>query len=160
MLSESLTALAAAGGTTVVQAMGTDAWTTLRTGIARLFGRGDAGRGEQVALERLDRSLAEVETSADTDRTREHVALAWRTRFEDLFDALSDDERVVVETELRSLLSEAEASPGVSATGFRSAAVGGDLSISAQDGAAAAFNMGDVTLGGSPVPPAPGPTRD
>jgi hypothetical protein len=57
MLTEALTALAAAGGTAVVQAAGKDAWTGFRGRVAKWFARGDTGR-EQVALERLDRTAA------------------------------------------------------------------------------------------------------
>ncbi|MEU6172343.1 hypothetical protein ABZ832_10455 [Streptantibioticus parmotrematis] len=39
MLTEALAAPAAAGGTAVVQAAGTDAWTEVRRTVARLLGR-------------------------------------------------------------------------------------------------------------------------
>ena len=43
MLAEALTALAAAGGTAVVQAAGKDAWTGFRARVAKWFARGDTG---------------------------------------------------------------------------------------------------------------------
>ena len=71
MLAEALTALAAAGGTAVVQAAGTDAWTGFRARVAKWFARGDTGR-EQVALERLDRTAAALGAAGPqrSDRAR------------------------------------------------------------------------------------------
>jgi hypothetical protein len=67
MLEQALTALAAAGGTAVVQAAGTDAWTGLRQAVARWFGRGDRQR-ERVELERLDRTAGELRHPAGSSR--------------------------------------------------------------------------------------------
>lgn len=44
MLGEALTALAAAGGTVVVQAAGTSGWQGFQRAVARWFARGDEGR--------------------------------------------------------------------------------------------------------------------
>jgi hypothetical protein len=52
LAEEALAALAAAGGTAVVQAAGTDAWAGFRSRVAKWFARGDTER-EQIALERL-----------------------------------------------------------------------------------------------------------
>lgn len=57
MLEAALAALAAAGGTAVVEAAGTDAWAGLRARVAQLFGRGDDGR-ERAELARLDATAA------------------------------------------------------------------------------------------------------
>jgi hypothetical protein len=83
MQVETLTALAAAGGTAVVQAAGTDAWTGFRQAVARWFGRGDAQR-EQAELERLDQTAAALETADPTqaDRVRISSEAAWHARIE------------------------------------------------------------------------------
>ncbi|MFC9331267.1 hypothetical protein [Kitasatospora sp. NPDC057015] len=60
---EGLTAMAAAGGAGVVQAAGTDAWTTLRARVARLLGRGRQD-AEEAALERLGRTRQAAELHA------------------------------------------------------------------------------------------------
>ena len=85
MLAEALTALAAAGGTAVVQAAGTDAWAGFRGRVAKWFARGDAGR-EQVALERLDRTAAALEAAepGEVDRVRTGQEASWQTTFRDL----------------------------------------------------------------------------
>jgi hypothetical protein len=53
LLSDALVALAAAGGTAVVQAAGTDLRADFRERVATWFGRGDAER-EHAELERLN----------------------------------------------------------------------------------------------------------
>jgi hypothetical protein len=44
MLAEAFTALAAASGSAVIQAAGTDAWEGFRRQVARLLGQGDQQR--------------------------------------------------------------------------------------------------------------------
>ncbi|MER5471994.1 hypothetical protein [Streptomyces sp. NPDC002685] len=109
MLAEAMTVLAAAGGSAVVQAAGTDAWEGLRSRLAQWFGRGDAAR-ERGELERLERSAAELE-AADTgtaDRVRTRQEAVWTTRIEALLEDLDDDEqRTQAADQLRQLLEEA-----------------------------------------------------
>ncbi|MEV4922240.1 hypothetical protein [Streptomyces roseoverticillatus] len=113
MLSEALVAVAAAGGTAVVQAAGTDAWTGLRERVARWFGRGDEGR-ERAELERLDRTagvLAAADSgsgsgSGDAARVRDRQEGAWQNRFESLLEGLPEEERELVAEELRALVKE------------------------------------------------------
>ncbi|MFF3208460.1 hypothetical protein [Streptomyces sp. NPDC002962] len=59
MLDELASAAAAAGGSAVVQAAGTDLWNGFRGRVAEWFGRGDAVR-ESRELERLDRRASEL----------------------------------------------------------------------------------------------------
>lgn len=113
MLAEAMTVLAAAGGSAVVQAAGTDAWEGLRSRLAQWFGRGDVAR-ERGELERLEDSAAELE-AADTgvaDRVRTRQEAVWATRIETLLEDLDDDEqRAQAADQLRQLLEEAAAAP-------------------------------------------------
>ncbi|MFF5483631.1 hypothetical protein ACFY5C_41140 [Streptomyces sp. NPDC012935] len=108
MLAEAMTVLAAAGGSAVVQAAGTDAWEGLRSRLARWFGRGDTAR-EHSELERLDHSAAELEaadtTVADQVRTRQETA--WTTRIETLLEQLDEQQRAAATAELQQLLKQA-----------------------------------------------------
>jgi hypothetical protein len=74
-----LEALAATGATTVVAAMGTDAWQAARAGTARLFRRRGAGRQELVVAQ-LDDDAALAERAEDPARVREVLAGPWRLR--------------------------------------------------------------------------------
>lgn len=88
MLNEALTAIAAAGGTAVVQAIGTDVWMLVRGRVGVLLGRGDATR-EQAVLTRLDRTAGELEQAPDGhDAIHTRLEDSWRTRFEDFLDEL------------------------------------------------------------------------
>jgi len=154
MLSEAMTALAAAGGTAVVQAAGTDAWTEMRQQVARWFGRGNPQR-EQVQLERLDQTAAEVEAArpAEAERVRIRQEAAWQGRIEALLESLEEVERAQVVDELRTLQAQQTSHRTVLAD-QSGLAVGGDLNVQADNGSAAAVTMGNVTLGN---PSQPGP---
>ncbi|MFI1431640.1 hypothetical protein [Streptomyces lydicus] len=152
MLDQALTALAAAGGTAVVQAAGTDMWTGLRQAVARWFGRGDEQR-ERAELERLDQAASELEPADETgaERARVRQEVAWQTRFEALLESLDAAERSRAAEELSVLLTQHTANRGVS-VGDGGQAVAGDVRIEADHGSAAAWNMGNVTLGNPPQP--------
>ncbi|MGW0615701.1 hypothetical protein [Streptomyces sp. NPDC002788] len=108
MLTEALMAVAGAGGTAVVQAAGTDAWTGLRQRVARLVGCGDTQR-ERAELERLDctaQALEEADATGETERTRLRQEASWQTRFESLLENLEDSEQQQVATELQALVAE------------------------------------------------------
>ncbi|GFH36564.1 hypothetical protein [Streptomyces pacificus] len=108
-MSEALVALAAAGGTAVVQAAGTDAWTQVRVRLARLVGRGGV-EAERRTLSRLDRTAAEL-ADADAEEIgalRAGHGRAWQARFEMLLSSLPDDEREVVAAELQELVAESQ----------------------------------------------------
>src|ERR1044071_3631057 len=103
MLVEGLMAVAAAGGGAIVQAAGTDAWAGIRGGVARIFGRGEAGR-EQAELERLDRTRAELEAAGDggdAERVQTVQATRWQTRLEMLLEELPEADRQQVAAELQ-----------------------------------------------------------
>ncbi|MEU8860438.1 hypothetical protein [Streptomyces umbrinus] len=108
MLTEALMAVAGAGGTAVVEAAGTDAWTGLRQRVARLLGRGDTQR-ERAELERLDRTvqtLEEADATGETERARLRQEASWQTRFESLLENLEDSEQQQVAAELQALVAE------------------------------------------------------
>ncbi|WP_331742530.1 hypothetical protein OG239_41825 (plasmid) [Streptomyces sp. NBC_00868] len=108
MLSEALMAVAAAGGTAIVQAAGTDAWADLRQRVALLLGRGDTQR-EGVELERLDRTaqaLEEADAVGEADRTRLRQEASWQTRFESLLEGLEGSEQQQVAAALHALAVE------------------------------------------------------
>ncbi|MFE9181438.1 hypothetical protein ACFYN5_34970 [Streptomyces sp. NPDC007126] len=157
MLEQALTALAAAGGTAVVQAAGTDAWTELRQAVARWFGRGDRQR-ERVELERLDQSAGELEMTeaAMVERERIRQEAAWQTRIEAVLENLDDTERAQAAEELRNLLAQHTPQGGALA-GQGGLAVGGNVDIRAEQGSIAA----GVIHGGAHIgrPPAPDPTQ-
>ncbi|MFF6815368.1 hypothetical protein ACFZAG_36685 [Streptomyces sp. NPDC012403] len=86
MLLEALSALAAAGGGALVQAMATDAWQECRERTARLLGRGDP-QEEARQEARLERAREELAAAGDdTEQVAARQAGAWRTRFEDLLE--------------------------------------------------------------------------
>ncbi|MEU8867991.1 hypothetical protein [Streptomyces umbrinus] len=122
MLAEALVALAAASGTAVAQAAGTDAWDTLRQQVARLLGRGSPER-ERAELERLDRTAAAVEAAGEgeTERVLVGQEASWRTRFETKLEDADDTERQEIATALRELVEQARhslAARGVSGNTF------------------------------------------
>ena len=134
MLAEALTALAAAGGTAVVQAAGKDAWTGFRSRVAKWFARGDTGR-EQVALERLDRTAAALEAAGpgEVERVRAGQEASWQTMFEILLEGLDGEEQQRAADELRDLLA-GFAGGRAAAVGQDAVAVAGDVDIHAETG--------------------------
>jgi hypothetical protein len=118
MLAEALLAIAAAGGTAVVEAAGTDAWTTVRQRAARLLGR-DAPDRERAELERLDQTAAALEAVEPGEeaslRTRQEAS--WQTRFELLLESVDDAERDRLADGLRALVEEVAESRGSGVSG-------------------------------------------
>jgi len=153
MLEEGLTALAAAGGTAVVQAAGTSTWRGFQQAVARWFGHGDEER-VRVELDRSAQALAAVpEGEADSVR-RDHQA-AWQARFEAVLMSLGDPQRRSAAEALDTLLQAYRHGDGVSAAGDGQA-VRGHVEIRADHGSVAALRMGDVSLGN---PSQPGPPQ-
>lgn len=151
VLDQALIALASAGGVAVVQAAGTDVWQGFRERVARVFGRGAA---QETILARLDRTATELESAApdEAEQVRDAAAAAWRVRFRDLMEDLDEDGREEAAARLRELVDLVEqANSGVSAAD-EGIAIGGDVHIQAQNQAAAAVKMGDVTIGNPPSP--------
>lgn len=110
MLEAALAALAAAGGTAVVEAAGTDAWAGLRARVAQLFGRGDERR-ERAELARLDATAAALTGAGPGDgggagsgvgqSVRIRQEAFWQARFAALLEGPEWDRTAA---ELRALL--------------------------------------------------------
>jgi hypothetical protein len=166
MLPEALTALAAAAGTAVVQAAGTDAWKGIRERVARLFARGDARR-ESAESQRLDETAAALK-AAPADRLQllrvRHEAV-WQTRFEELLEGLTEPERGRVAAELQALLHGGGGPAGNVSAETGGVAASGNAAISAGDGSviggtgnvAGGIHAGNVSLGGISYAPRPRP---
>ncbi|MCF6526058.1 hypothetical protein [Streptomyces sp. JJ36] len=151
MMTEAMTALAAAGGTAVVQAAGTDAWSGLRTRVAVLLGRGEP-ECERHELERLDRTAAELTTATD-DGTAEVVRArqeaTWQTRFEGLLEVVPAEQREAVAADLRALIDELPAAA-------RPATVHNEISGGTQHGPVVqGRDVHHLTIGGSGTAPPP-----
>lgn len=164
VLAEALAALAATGGTAVIQAAGTDLWVTFRERVAGLFGRGQQ-RQTEAALEQLDQTAAmlkqavvDSEDGADLERVRTRLEIAWQTKFTELLESLAPDEREKAAEQLRELvdLAQGQGQGNVSAT-TGGMAVRGDVDIRAEGGSVAAGVVhGGVSIGN---PRQPGPDQ-
>lgn len=100
-------ALAAAGGTAVVQAASTDAWTGFRRAVARLVGRGAAQRTSS-ALQNLDATAAALQAAdaGHADQVRARQELFWQACFGDFLEGIDEPERTHVVANLRALVEE------------------------------------------------------
>jgi hypothetical protein len=78
-------ALAMTGATTIVAAMATDAWTTVRDRAAALF----RGRTSDLARieAQLDANSAQVAGSQNTERSRTALVGGWQMELEELLSA-------------------------------------------------------------------------
>jgi hypothetical protein len=125
MLAETLVALAALAGNTVVAAASTDAWEAARRGFARLLGRGDPGRTE-VAERRLAETHEQLTRRAGTDLEAARSALEaqWVTRLADLLE-----EDPGVEADLRTLVQEIQAALPAGMMSASDHAVAGHLPV-------------------------------
>lgn len=146
MLAESLVALAAAGGTAVVQAVGTDAWEAVRDRTARLFARGDAGR-RTAELARLEETARDLSDRTDPGTVLVRWESSWQARWEMLLDSLPEAELPATAQELAQMVSlnhRHARLTNVSANDH-GMVVGGDVSITAESGSLAG---GVVTVEG------------
>ena len=153
MLAETLMALAALAGNTVVAAATTDAWEAARRGFARLLGCGDP-KQEQLAERRLAETRQQLTGVEGTDLEQARAALAerWAGRLADLLEEHPD-----AEANLRALVQEVQAAlpAGMVSAADYAVAAGRDVTISATSGGVAAGVIhGNVT---PPDPPGPGP---
>ncbi|MFD0403102.1 hypothetical protein ACFVHI_34065 [Kitasatospora sp. NPDC127121] len=156
MLSETLSALAAAGGTGIVQAAGTDVWTAIRERIARLLGRGRT-EDERLVQARLDRTSQELEAAAPQERAalaqrQEHT---WQTRLADFLEGLEPAEQAQAAEQLRALLVPAPAGPAAQVHADNSGVTAG-RDIDNQGGAIGRDFSGSVTIGAPDRPTPPG----
>ena len=153
MLAETLAALAALAGNTVVAAATTDAWEAARRGFARLLGRGDP-RQEQLAERRLAETREQLGSAQGQDLERARAALAerWAARLADLLE-----EDPGAEAGLRAVVAQIQAAlpAGMASAAGHAVAAGRDVNITASGGGIAAGVIhGDVT---PPGPTRPGP---
>ncbi|MHC3475294.1 hypothetical protein ACYF6T_42435 [Streptomyces sp. 7R007] len=152
-----LVALASASGMAVAQAAGTDAWQSIRAQVVRLFGRGSTPEGTQRAvLDNLDRTAADLSDTDPDAVARIREAADWRTRILALLENLNALDREQALVQLRELAARGQPHQSGVAASDNSVAFGGSAHISAQNQAAAAVAMGDVTIGN---PPQPGPDQ-
>ncbi|MEU4210752.1 hypothetical protein AB0F13_12295 [Streptomyces sp. NPDC026206] len=116
MLNETMTALAAAGGTAFAQAAGTHWYDRPRSITARLLGRGDAER-ERAVAQQLDSTVAGLETADDPEavagRIRQEAAI-W---FGSLLMNLDDAAREEAAGQLRELIRLAEEATAAAPSG-------------------------------------------
>ncbi|MFI1177524.1 hypothetical protein [Streptomyces melanogenes] len=154
MLDQALIALAASGGTALVTAAGTDAWSGLRQAVACWFGRGDTRR-EQTELERLDQTAAAVEATDPTEaeQVRNRQEAVWQTRIETLLESLDGTERDRAAEWLRSLLAQHALGGVVAGPGGLAA---NTVDIHAKEGSIAAGVIhGGAQIGTPPMPAPP-----
>ncbi|MCU7723814.1 hypothetical protein ODJ79_08825 [Actinoplanes sp. KI2] len=86
MISETLMAVVAAGGSALVGAAATDAWQSARGGLVRLFAK--AGRREETAARWTDEMAAELEASPPAERAvaEQRWVQTWQQRLHDLVE--------------------------------------------------------------------------
>jgi hypothetical protein len=144
MLAETLMALAALAGNTVVAAATTDAWEAARRGFARLLGRGDPDR-TTVAEQRLEETREQLTGAegAELEHARAALAERWAGRLADLLEEHPD-----AEADLRALVQQIQAAlpAGMVSAADHAVAAGRDVTISATGGGVAAGVIhGNVT---------------
>ncbi|MFJ3905764.1 hypothetical protein [Streptomyces sp. NPDC090025] len=157
MLTEALAALAAAGGTAVVQAAATDAWTGTRERVAGWLGRSDDSRvpGELELLDETARSLGAAAPDQLAEVAAHHEAL-WRVRFADALEAVRDAvQRERAAEELRALLGGTPPGGSGTSSGDGGLSAGGDITFHSMPGSIAA----GVINGGAVINPPPPPER-
>jgi hypothetical protein len=137
MVVEALAALAAAGGTALVNAMVADGWHGVRKRFAIFLGRG-RDKETEAAAARLDKSremLAGL-SGADLEEAQAEQALVWQTRLGDLLE-----DHPEVEGELRSLIAETQAQVVGSAVSVRQQVAGFDQAQQAVQGYGVQHNV-------------------
>ncbi|MEU8629883.1 hypothetical protein [Streptomyces sp. NPDC048669] len=102
MISESLLALASAGGASMAQAAGTDGWNAIRDRAARLMARG-SHESDESERRRLDRTAAALTDSPDGGTAGSRAA-AWQAGFVVLLTRLEGAELHAAVAELRALV--------------------------------------------------------
>jgi hypothetical protein len=143
MLTEALIGLAAAGGTTVVQAVATDAWGAVKAGFARLLGRGDSSKEEMLG-QQLERTRSELQAAGERpEQVRLTHQAAWQARLEDLLASHPD-----AADQVRALVEQVNAITGGSTGRVDQRVVGFDQAQQAVLG-----HGTQVVTFGSPAPP-------
>ena len=144
MLGETLLALTALAGQTVVDAAATDVWQKAERRYAQLLGHGDVAQTHLVEqwLEETHEQLA-GQAGADMTLIRAALAGRWAGRWADLLE-----ENPAAEPELRALVQEIQAAlpAGTVSAADHAVAAGRDVNISAASGGVAAGVIhGNVT---------------
>lgn len=141
-------ALVMTAATTVVAAMATSAWQSVRDGAVRLFRRGGDDH-QRSALTQLDEDAALVSRSEDAARAREALAAAWELRLADLIRRHPE-----VRDELRDFAEQAAAASA------RSERAWVQTNVARDGGRVFAAQGGDVVVHHTPPqrtePPSPG----
>lgn len=149
MLQETLTALAASGGSAVVAAMATDAWQTARGRVVRLF-RHDGEVQQASVLAQLDGNAELVGGADATEQARQALLPLWQLQLAEFLRRHPE-----AAEELRSLTAEVTAAlPAGGQRWVQHNRVSGPGSLFAAQG-------GNVIVHGTPGPAAPhGPGAD
>jgi beta-phosphoglucomutase-like phosphatase (HAD superfamily) len=152
---EVLLSLASLAARTIVTAVATDAWTSMKSGVARLLSRDDPARAG-VAERRLEQTREELAgvPATELEQAQAQLAAAWQTR---LLDLLEEHPEIVAE--LRELVEHVQDKlpPGAVSAAGGGVAAGRDVTITASvAGVAAAIIHGDVTTAN---PTWPGPAH-
>ncbi|TCR16077.1 hypothetical protein EV578_115189 [Streptomyces sp. BK205] len=138
----------------MVQAAGTDAWTTVRRAIARLLGRGNPAQ-EAAELTRLDQMESALVDAGDPMGQRGRWEGVWQTRLELLLESVGVEERLAAVEQLTEIVALARSGIAGVQAGAGGVAAGGNVQVRAETGsvAGAVVRMeGDVQLGGGPLP--------
>lgn len=155
MLEQALSELAAVGGSAVVSAAGTDAWTGLRQALAHWFGRGSPQR-EEAERERLQQTDAVLRGTdpAEADQARMRLAASWQARIEVALETLEETDLDQAVRELRAVLHPSGPPDGTSG-GAGGLGVAGNVDIHAESGSIAAGVIHGGAQIAHPTVPAP-----
>lgn len=132
MLSESLVALASAGGASLVQAAGTDAWAGIRDRAARLMARGSR-EGEDEERQRLDQTATAMADSPEGEAEDDQAAV-WQAHFEALLTRLEGAELTLAIAELRALVDSGTVRPRDASAPFAGSVFHGPTAIQTGSG--------------------------
>ena len=153
MLTETLVALAALAGNTVVVAATTDAWEAAMRGFARLLGRGEPDR-TKLTEQRLEETREQLigPVGGNLEQARSALAERWAGRLADLLEEHPD-----TEADLRALVQQIqEALPsGMVSAADHAVAAGHDVNISAASGGIAAGVIHGNVVPPNPISPGP-----
>lgn len=96
-MTDPITVLALAAGTSLVSAVATDAWSTVRSRLVRLLGKGNPAR-EAQEVARLDATAASI-AHDPSEKTRASHAALWQESFADVLrrdPAMADQLREIL----------------------------------------------------------------
>ena len=152
---EWMTAAAGVVAGAIGKEAGSSFWKdVLRPGLASLFSGVSGKLGERRAkraLENLDRTAVEIESSDTPETAREKAVVLWEERLEDLLADLDEEDRepfAQALAELAAKVEEYEGSGGGVSASDQGIAAGRDVNIKADRGSVAANTInGGVHLG-------------